>query len=445
MRYDRRLTAGALQFMQRFNIAPYIIKASPDRLMDIGSEIVSYLMPEIKLLPQLVAPESPIGPFPPKIFLKFGLVASLLPRDLVEDYAEDERVEKIFPDRLEFALQYPTVPPEGVYKARKRKKEYTFTTTAWTKRILGAEEANEKGYDGAGVRVAVVDTGASRIHNQLRGRVAFYSTILLQHRDENGHGSWCATCIAGHKFKDTYLSIRAGKDVYCEGMAPGVHLIAVKSLGYYIGTGSSSQVIEGIDIALKNKAQIISMSLGSSDPPETKPEDNAYYSVFEKCKEEGAIPVVANGNDGPGEGTVGSPGNMPNCLSVGAYDPVSGEVADFSSRGPTKWGDIKPDCIMPGVLIDSGTVGLTDLSGDGMLSRASPISGTSMATPHAAGMLALMAQAYRTKIHQPLTLDEVKAMLEALKDHPKNNDGGWGVLTWSKIKDWASTQYGVEL
>jgi hypothetical protein len=60
-------------------------------------------------------------------------------------------------------------------------------------------------------------------------------------------------------------------------------------------------------------------------------------------------------------------------------------------------------------------------------------------------MLALMAQAYRTKIHQPLTLDEVKAMLEALKDHPKNNDGGWGVLTWSKIKNWASTQYGVEL
>ncbi|MEM2258210.1 MAG: S8 family serine peptidase, partial [Candidatus Caldarchaeum sp.] len=259
------------------------------------------------------------------------------------------------------------------------------------------------------------------------------------------HGTWCATCIGGNLAKDTYLSRRTKQDVICEGIAPKCKILAIKSLGYYIGTGTSSQVIEGIEYAISRKANILSMSLGRSEPEEEKPEDDPYYYAFEKCEEAGLIPVVANGNDGPNEGTVGSPGNMPNCLSVGAWNPITGNVADFSSRGPTKWGDIKPDCIMPGVDIDSGTVGLCDLSKDSTISRFSPLSGTSMATPHASGMLALMAEAYKKKIGKPLTLAEVKKMLESLQDHPKNNDAGWGVLSWSKIKEWAATEHGVEL
>jgi len=158
--------------------------------------------------------------------------------------------------------------------------------------------------------------------------------------------------------------------------------------------------------------------------------------------------LIANGlilhNSGPASGSIESPGAMPNVLTVGAYDPITGKVAPFSSRGPTRWNAIKPDIVMPGVNIDSATDGVCDTAGDGVPSRYSPLSGTSMSCPVAAGLITLMRQCHRDVLGRILTLDEIKMMMQEL-GHEKNPTTGWGAMTWQMYEHWLSTQYGVEL
>ncbi|MEM2618608.1 MAG: S8 family serine peptidase [Candidatus Hadarchaeales archaeon] len=1024
-----RLTPVAERLAHSRVVTPVIIETETKKFFDVFEETRPFLEEVVERLPRMLTEISPLGAFPYRIMRRFSMFAGILPREIVFDLAEDHRVKRIYDDRLVWAFQYPTVPPEGVFEFMRRPgKPMTFTSTFWTKRAIGADTANEKGFTGRGVLVSIVDTGGARVHEQIR-RVEFETVIKAQHRDENGHGcvapnslifttkcgietienfynalkaeyeeiasdlgwtiipkepiytigfdgkrtvktkilmvhkipirekvirvkstgttellttswhpflvydyrrkspkyveasklnprvhafvtpefvelgnykiderlayliglfigdghmfdkrhhyvllavgkkkarkiirlikelgysyclrkdgtievyglwnelvglgmpvdkksgkiqipkkillsskptilamlagivdsngyfdknraririvtasptlanqlvfllslfgmdaritdrkdiycvsvvgesyfkfvrtigpylriktprfngksrphvhkwviskkaedydgffydlttetqnylagtggcvfahnTWCVATVGGVAGTDEYLSAKVGKKVVCEGIAPECGLLAIKALGYYIGSGSTSGIIQAIEMSIDRGAKVINMSLGSDDPPETSPDQDAFFPVFEECAKYGVIPVVANGNAGPDPGTVGSPGNMPNVLSVGAYDPITGEVAEFSSRGPTKWGDIKPDCIMPGVNTDSASVGVCDIAGDGKPTRYSPISGTclakdsliytpegpielkdlrrgdyvfsfdekekttavgecvdiidrgvnevfrletfdgreiiatlnhpflvsngydylwipleklgvhewrvtvpkivsrpeptldelvnievaktlgyfladgwvsrrkrnymvcsamdgdlsslgisckvnenkwkyayskrlvlalsllgfgqwhksirlprwcfhlskekrrnfslprikeitrigkehvydltilpysnfivngvvvhnSMATPHASGMVALMEDAYRRLLGKTLTLDEIKAMLEALQDHPKNNDAGWGVFSWQKVERWLETQYGI--
>lgn len=229
----------------------------------------------------------------------------------------------------------------------------------------------------------------------------------------------------------------------CEGMAPRCNLMAVKCLGYIIGMGSTSNIIHAIDMSLEAGADVISLSLGA-DSLEATPDEDPYYSVMEEVVRQGSIPVIAAGNSGPGSKTIGSPGAMPQVLTVGAYDPITGKMADFSSRGPTNWGDVKPDVVAPGVMIDSAIVGVLDTAGDGMFSRYSPIDGTSMSCPHVAGLVALMKEAHRKVLGQELTVDEIKTMMAAL-GMEKSSLYGWGAISWQTYERWLNTQYSVEL
>jgi len=257
------------------------------------------------------------------------------------------------------------------------------------------------------------------------------------------HNTWVTSCIGGVVAIDEYLSQRSGKRILCEGMAPGCGLLAVKSLGYITGIGSTSNIIEGIDIAIEYGASVINLSLGGLCEVET-PQEDPYFDVFREVLKYNVIPVAAAGNSGPGSGTIEMPGALEEVLTVGAYDPITGKVAQFSSRGPTKWNTIKPDIIMPGVNIDSGTDGVCDTAGDGVPSRYSPLSGTSMATPVAAGLITLMRQCHRDVLGRILTMDEIKAMMSEL-GHEKNPTSGWGTMTWQMYEHWLSTQYSVEL
>jgi len=334
------------------------------------------------------------------------------------------------------------VPNEGVFKAPHRTlKEIMFTSTFWTRKLMGADVANKKGFLGDGVTVSIVDTGASRVHEMIR-RVRF-ETTMKEYHDENGHGTHCTSTVGGERMKDDHLSQRSGMPVWCEGMAPRCNLLAVKCLGYFLGMGSTSNILEAIDISLSRKADIISLSLGGAVETET-PQDDPYYEVLDEVIKEGVIPVIAAGNSGPGSGTVGIPGAMPNCLTVGAYDPIKGCIAPYSSRGPTPWNSIKPDCVSPGSNIDSGIVGVLDTSGDGVPSRYSPISGTSMATPHVSGLLALMRECMGRTLGKTLTVEEVKNMLQNL-GHEKSNQDGWGKIDWKMFEEWISTEYGVKV
>jgi len=272
----------------------------------------------------------------------------------------------------------------------------------------------------------------------------FDSVLRGQEIDHNGHGQWCAGCIGGKKTLDRRASQKANAYVVTEGIAPECDLIGIKTLGFIIGCGSSSSCIDGINLAVERYGcEVLNLSLGGPCEVE-KPEDDPYFEVFEELKKINVIPVCAAGNSGPGERTIGSPGALPNCITVGAYDPFTGEVAEFSSRGPTPWDEIKPDTIAPGVRIDAPVIGSLDKSGDQMKSRYDSLSGTSMSTPPISGIIILMKEIWYRVLGRPLTLDEILTMLSQLGIE-KTNNYGWGPLNYDLITEWLSTEYGVEL
>jgi len=444
---DKMTRLARIQVQQRV-VSPVIIKTKPGKYREVAELIRPFvqrlegILPE--LLPRLRAPAIiPFTPYPMKVIPRFNIVASLLPREIIYRLAESRYVEKIYPDSVMRISQYPVVPAEGVFRApHKVIKEIVFTSTFWVKRAVGADVANRKGFTGRGVLACTIDTGASRVHEQTR-KVIFKSTIPPQQRDENGHGTWVTSCIGGVVAIDEYLSQRSGKRILCEGMAPGCGLLAVKSLGYITGVGSTSNIIEGIDIAIEYGASVINLSLGGPCEVET-PQEDPYFDVFREVLKYNVIPVAAAGNAGPGSGTIEMPGALEEVLTVGAYDPITGKVAQFSSRGPTKWNTVKPDIIMPGVNIDSGTDGVCDTAGDGVPSRYSPLSGTSMSCPVASGLITLMRQCHRDVLGRILTIDEIKAMMQEL-GHEKNPTTGWGTMTWQMYEHWLSTEYSIEL
>ncbi|MFH1850682.1 MAG: S8 family serine peptidase [archaeon] len=199
--------------------------------------------------------------------------------------------------------------------------------------------------------------------------------------DDHGHGTHVAATALGN-----------GPLL---GVAPDAQLMSYKVLSSG-GSGSWSQVIAGIEKAVTDGADIISMSLGGYGGPDDPP-----AVAVDAATEAGVLSVIAAGNNGPGTATIGTPGAARTALTVGASCMeqqigeyyCSNDIAYFSSRGPTTAGP-KPDVIAPGVRIcaaqwDNAWSDSTCYDGDHVA-----ISGTSMATPHVAGAAALLKQAY---------------------------------------------------
>ncbi|HDM74927.1 MAG TPA: hypothetical protein ENG51_00470 [Deltaproteobacteria bacterium] len=374
MPFVDKLTAAAERLAHSIPVAPVIIKAKPGRFDDvlhairgIAAEGRFLLRGELEIFPKL------------RTIPTFNLIAALLPREWIFDLGEAREVERVFPNKIVHICGYPTVPPEGVFEYERGafREPRQFTTTYWTKRVIGADVANRKGYDGTGVKVAVIDTGVSLTHPATRHMRL--DSVMLQVHDENGHGEHCCATVGGKRVRDERLSRKIGRDVWTEGMAPNAIVTGIKALGWVIGTGSTDGILKAVELGFsKYRADIISMSLGSPSTEE-RPEDDPFYEPMKELTERGVIVCCAAGNEGPGSNTISSPGAMPDVLTVGAYDPITGKVASFSSRGPTNWNDIKPDCIMPGVWIHAPVVGVLDKAGDNTKQRFSPLSGTCLA------------------------------------------------------------------
>ncbi|SFF47191.1 Serine protease, subtilisin family [Actinacidiphila alni] len=244
---------------------------------------------------------------------------------------------------------------------------------------IGAPAAWSAGYDGTGVKVAVLDTGIDATHPDLKGKVVAEHnfTPAPSADDFVGHGTHVASTIAGSG------TASAGRH---EGVAPGARLLNGKVLDDD-GYGDDAGIIAGMQWAVDQGADVVNMSLGQDDTPGADPVEDALNTLSEQS---GTLFVVAAGNTGPAAGTVSSPAAAAEALTVGAVDHDDVPAA-FSSRGPTADGDLKPDLTAPGVDIIAakaahGVIG--DPAGDGYVS----LSGTSMATPHAAGAAALLAQ-----------------------------------------------------
>jgi serine protease AprX len=293
------------------------------------------------------------------------------------------------------------------------------------------------GLTGAGIGVAVIDSGVTMWHDDLTNRTstqypygdqrvsAFVDFVngALTPYDDNGHGTHVAGLIAGNGYDSNGLK---------GGVAPDASLVSLKVLDAN-GVGSISNVIAALEWVVANHAtyniRVVNLSVGAAirESYWTDPLTIAAKRVVDA----GVVVVSAAGNFGkndaglPQYGGVNAPANAPWVLTVGASTTngtatrADDAMASFSSRGPTylDWA-AKPDLVAPGV----GVVSLADASSTfyqshaqylvsgAMLTAFQPylsLSGTSMAAPIVSGTVALMLQA-----NPSLTPNAVKALLQ---------------------------------
>lgn len=258
---------------------------------------------------------------------------------------------------------------------------------------------------GAGVNVAVLDTGSGANHVDLRNAVMLQKDFTGSRNgaaDVQGHGTWCQGAI-GARDNDTGVV----------GIAPECTLFAGKVLGDN-GSGSSQSVAAGIDWAVASKADVISMSLGSPQP------DGAIQAAIQRAYAAGVIVCCAAGNSGPGNNTVEYPGKWPEVICVAAMNQ-SKQISQFSSRGP------ELDICAPG----EKCVGLWLNNGVAVLS------GTSMATPIVAGAVALLI-AYRKaqglpRMNPNQVFDAIRSSAIDIDAPGFDPNAGWGLVNPAKL------------
>lgn len=213
---------------------------------------------------------------------------------------------------------------------------------------------------GVGIKVAVLDTGLDLGHPDFGGRVIVSRSFVGQPvQDLNGHGTHCSGTAAGTRAP-------AGNTPRY-GTAFGSRLFVGKVLTNS-GSGTGAGVLAGMNWAIANRCEVISMSLGSNSPPQA-----AYTAAGAAALRHGLLIVAAAGNSSGGH--TGAPANSPTILSVASLD-ANLTPSGFSSRG-------KVEIAAPGRDVFSSWP---------RPRRYHTISGTSMATPHVAGCAALWAQ-----------------------------------------------------
>lgn len=255
----------------------------------------------------------------------------------------------------------------------------------------------DTGYDGAGTTVAIIDTGIDGAHASLDDLdddnstddpkvIGFYDPVNnpgltngteVFPYDDQGHGSHCAGTTAGTGAPN-YEHI---------GMAPQANLVGVKVLDAG-GSGSFATVMAGMQWTVDNRYQFniraASMSLGGPGAIEwTSSEEDSVNRYGNEMVRAGIALFIAAGNNGV-SGQIGTPGSAEDVITVGALDKNSA-IAVYSSQGPTEENRIKPNIAYVG----SNVMSVAFNSGD----QYTDMSGTSMATPGAAGVAALMLQA----------------------------------------------------
>jgi subtilisin family serine protease len=281
-------------------------------------------------------------------------------------------------------------------------------------RIRAPEVWTTLGISGTGAVVAGMDTGADWLHPTLQANYRGYNP----HGPAQHRGNWYDPVtgslypIDDHGHGTHTLGTAVGQGGI--GVAPGARWIAVKVLNRD-GYGYDSWIHAGFQWLLAPDGDpalapdVVNCSWGDENSLST-----AFQADLRALRAAGILPVFANGNSGPGPGTVISPASLPDAFAVGATD-AEDRVAPFSSRGPSPWGEVRPHVVAPGVGIRSALPG-------GIYGT---MSGTSMATPHVAGLVALLRVVSPT-----VSITDVARLITGtavpLSTTVPNNDSGWG-------------------
>ena len=328
--------------------------------------------------------------------------------------------------------------------------------TSWGVIWIGAPQVWDLGYKGAGALIAIMDTGIWYYHSDLvnrmwhnpgeipgngvdddgNGYVDDYYGYDFAYNDPDpvdghGHGTHVAGTVAGD-----------GSGGTLTGVAPEAHLIAMKVLDDG-GYGQPSDVVESVDYAIMMGADAMSASIGWYNPDTWIRHD--YRVAAENAKAAGVVWIVAAGNErgyGSPPNLIRTPGDVPPpwhssnpgdthlaaVVTVGATAYLQDAIASFSSPGPVHWqtvspwydwdyppGLVKPDVCAPGENINSTVMG-GGYSGNTW-------SGTSMATPHVSGLVALMIS--KNPNLTPAQIDEILENT-ALDLGPSGKDNDYG-------------------
>jgi subtilisin family serine protease len=339
--------------------------------------------------------------------------AGFIPPGLLARVAADSQVEAIIPDRVMSIQAKPggggggagQVVPEGVKR-------------------IGAAPGQTGDYTGAGIGVAIVDTGIDLNHADLGTPVAAFSAFGGSPQDDQGHG----THVAG-----TVAALNNTRDVV--GVAPGAKLYAVKVLNAQ-GSGTDSDVMAGLEWIANNAAQTIppikvaNLSLGR---PGTLDDNPALRTAFQEVVAAGVTVVVSAGNDCAAEVSQKVPATYPEVIAVasttakdgtspyttkilkdtasyfttdGAFDGTSGIGVTISAPGEDQ------ENVLRGYRLSSVGILSTKLNGG-----TTRMSGTSMAAPHVAGVAALLHQKY-AGLGLGLGAEDVRLKLMAGADNP---------------------------
>jgi subtilisin family serine protease len=300
------------------------------------------------------------------VFDQLGVAVVNVPPSQAEEIgatAQDEAIAHIEPERVVYTCHAPASAGNGA-------GDFT-----WGLQAIGIEAS---AFSGNGIEVAVLDTGVASTHPELSGRTVQSQSFVAGEsvEDGHGHGTHCIGTACGSR----------GNGIQPRyGVAPEALIFAGKVLNNK-GRGVDADILAGIEAAVARGSRVVSMSLGAPTLP-GQPYSEAFEKAALRARGAGTLIVAAAGNDSrrPGEvRTVSHPANCPSILAVAAIDEAKA-VAPFSNGSETTpLGGSKVDIAAPGVNVYSM---IPMPGGHGTKS------GTSMATPHVAGVAALLAEA----------------------------------------------------
>ena len=335
------------------------------------------------------------------------------------------------------------------------------TAVEWNiAKVRAPDVWHQLGITGQGVVVANLDTGVYYPHPALQRKYRGYNNGNPDHNYNwfDATGTYANAPNDGHGHGTHTMGTMVGSEANGAneiGVAPGAQWIAVK---VFDDGGSTTDAelhasfqwimaptnLQGQNADPAKAPDIVSNSWG-----DTNSSDQTFWQDVLNLRAAGILPVFAGGNNGPGAGSVDSPGSYPQSFAVGATS-INDTIASFSGRGPSPWGEIKPDMSAPGVSIRSSVPPVIDQS-----MYEGGWSGTSMATPHVAAAAALLLQASSglTITATEFALTNTALALPTSTSAP-NNDYGWGRLDvyqavsavlnggrfWGRVTDVTSSQ-----
>ncbi len=302
--------------------------------------------------------------------------------------------------------------------------------------VAGVDALHLQGVTGRGITVAVVDSGLwehSALVNDTTGKnrlLVKYDALKdvenIEATDESGHGTHMTSIIANSE----QTTVNGRPTGSFKGVAPDANLVAVKVLDRQ-GLAHALEIVRAIQWVVDNreKYNIRVMNLSFAQHPRWRYWEDPVNQAVMRAWAAGIAVVAAAGNEGPNPETIGSPGNLPYVITVGAvtdsWTPETRDddyVPDFSSRGPTPSGHVKPDVVglgghMTGLIRPESAIALEQPE-DILRTGEFVSTGSSQASAFVSGLLALLLQ-----LEPDLTPDDLKCKLTTSAEPAINRDG----------------------